>query len=86
VRRLRVAQKNDPNKASVEINDVINEVPPMHVKEKAMFSTRDLLGTAAAGVAMSTTAAAAGSFGNPDEPPQGAINAKNPAGLLRTTA
>src|SRR6195256_4185054 len=53
----------------------------MHLKEKAMFSRRDVLATAAVGVAMSTTAAAAGSFGNPDEPPQGAINAKNPASV-----
>src|SRR5260370_40174116 len=30
---------------------------------------------------MSTTAAAAASFGNPDNPPQGAINAKNPASV-----
>jgi hypothetical protein len=37
-------------------------------KEKAMFSRRDVLATAAAGVAMSTTAAAAASVGNPDEP------------------
>ena len=44
-----------------------------------MFSRRDVLATAAAGAAMSATAAAAASFGNPDEPPQGAINAKNPA-------
>src|SRR4030081_110102 len=44
-----------------------------------MFSRGDVLATAAAGMAMSTTAAAAASFGNPDEPPQGAINAKNPA-------
>ena len=44
-----------------------------------MFSRRDVLATAAAGAAMSTTAAAAASFGNPDEPPQGSINAKNPA-------
>src|ERR1700680_4142069 len=44
-----------------------------------MFSRRDVLATAAAGAAMSTTVAAAASFGNPDEPPQGAINAKNPA-------
>src|ERR1700756_5534111 len=43
-----------------------------------MFSRRDVLATAAAGAAMSTTAAAAASFGNPDDPPQGAINAKNP--------
>jgi oxalate decarboxylase len=42
-----------------------------------MFSRRDILATAAAGAAM-TTAATAGTFGNPDEPPQGAINAKNP--------
>ena len=46
-----------------------------------MFSRRDVLATAAAGVAISTTAAGAASFGNPDEPPQGAINAKNPASL-----
>src|SRR5882672_2925375 len=46
-----------------------------------MFSRRDVLATAAAGAAMSTTAAAAASFGNPDEPPQGAINAKNPASV-----
>jgi oxalate decarboxylase len=54
----------------------------MQVKEKAMFSRRDVLATAAAGMAMSTTAAAAASFGNPDEPPQGAINAKNPASAV----
>jgi oxalate decarboxylase len=42
-----------------------------------MFSRRDILATAAAGAAM-TTAATAATFGNPDEPPQGAINAKNP--------
>src|SRR6202021_2361222 len=48
-------------------------------KEQAMFSRRDVLATAAAGAAMSTTIAAAATFGNPDEPPQGAINAKNPA-------
>jgi oxalate decarboxylase len=46
-----------------------------------MFSRRDILATAAAGAAM-TTAAAAGTFGNPDEPPQGAINAKNPASAV----
>jgi oxalate decarboxylase len=42
-----------------------------------MFSRRDVLATAAAGAAM-TTAAAAATFGNPDQPSQGAINAKNP--------
>jgi len=31
------------------------------------------------GAAMTVSAANAGSFGNPDAPPQGAINAKNPA-------
>jgi oxalate decarboxylase len=55
-----------------------NHIQP---KEKAMFSRRDVLATAAAGAAMSTTAAAAASFGNPDNPPQGAINAKNPASV-----
>src|SRR3981189_952114 len=46
-----------------------------------MISRRDVLPTAAAGVAMSATAAAAASFGNPDEPPQGAVNATNPASV-----
>jgi oxalate decarboxylase len=46
--------------------------------EKAMFTRRDVLATAAAG---STAAASAASFGNPDEPAQGAINAKNPASI-----
>ena len=46
-----------------------------------MLSKRDVLATAAAGAAMISTAAAAASFGNPDEPPQGTINAKNPASL-----
>jgi oxalate decarboxylase len=49
------------------------------MKEEAMFSRRDVLAAAAAGAAMSSTAAAAPSFGNPDNPPQGAVNAKNPA-------
>jgi oxalate decarboxylase len=43
-----------------------------------MFSRRDVLATAAAGAGLSTAAASAASFGNPDEPAQGAINAKNP--------
>jgi oxalate decarboxylase len=45
-----------------------------------MFSRRDILATAAAGAAM-TTAATAATFGNPDQPPQGAINAKNPGSV-----
>jgi oxalate decarboxylase len=46
-----------------------------------MLSRRSVIATAAAGAAVSATAAAAASFGNPDEPPQGAINAKNPASI-----
>ena len=46
-----------------------------------MISRRDVIVTAATGVAMSTTAAAAASFGNPDEPAQGAVNAQNPASV-----
>jgi oxalate decarboxylase len=49
--------------------------------ETVMFSRRDVLATAAAGTALSTTAASAASFGNPDEPAQGAINAGNPASV-----
>ena len=44
-----------------------------------MISRRNMLAATAGGamVTAATTARAA-SFGNPDEPPQGAINAKNP--------
>jgi oxalate decarboxylase len=44
------------------------------------LSRRHVLGAAAvAGAWATSTAAQAQSFGNPDEPPQGAVNAKNPA-------
>src|SRR6201993_93127 len=46
-----------------------------------MFSRRDLLAASAVGAAMTVSAAKAASFGNPDEPPQGAINAKGPGNL-----
>ena len=46
-----------------------------------MFSRRDMLAASAMGAAMTVSAASAGSFGNPDEPPEGAINAKNPASV-----
>ncbi len=49
----------------------------------AKMTRRGLLGAGAGGLAAASvlsTARAAG-FGNPDEPPQGAINATNPASL-----
>src|SRR5260370_3692006 len=46
-----------------------------------MFLSRVVVDRGAGGAGMSGTAAAAASFGNPDEPPQGAINAKNPASV-----
>ena len=46
-----------------------------------MFSRRKLLAASAAGAAMTVSAARAGSFGNPDEPPQGSIDAKGPGNL-----
>ncbi|HEY7246706.1 MAG TPA: oxalate decarboxylase family bicupin [Xanthobacteraceae bacterium] len=47
-----------------------------------MLSRREILAaTATATGAMVTTANAQPTFGNPDEPPQGAINAKNPASV-----
>jgi oxalate decarboxylase len=46
-----------------------------------MISRREMFAATAAGAVMSATAARAATFGNPDEPPQGAINAKNPAGI-----
>lgn len=47
-----------------------------------MLSRRDVLSAAATGAVTSTTAASAATFGNPDEPPQGAINAKNPMSII----
>jgi oxalate decarboxylase len=46
-----------------------------------MFSRRDMLAVSAAGAVMTAGAARAASFGNPDLPPQGAINAKGPGNL-----
>ena len=46
-----------------------------------MISRRRMLAATALGAAMTATAARAGSFGNPDEPAQGAINAKNPGSI-----
>src|SRR5258706_4016919 len=47
-----------------------------------MFSRQDMLAVSAAGAVMTASAARAASFGNPDQPPQGAINAKNPASAI----
>jgi oxalate decarboxylase len=44
-----------------------------------MISRRDVLAATAAGAVMTAATARAATFGNPDEPPEGAINAKNPA-------
>src|SRR6202521_5550180 len=46
-----------------------------------MFSRRDMLAVSAAGAMVTANAARAASFGNPDQPPQGAINAKGPGNL-----
>src|SRR5712672_3379419 len=46
-----------------------------------MISRREMLAATAAGAVMTATTARAATFGNPDEPPQGAINAKNPASI-----
>jgi oxalate decarboxylase len=46
-----------------------------------MFSRRDMLAVSAAGAMATASAARAASFGNPDLPPQGAINAKGPGNL-----
>src|SRR5277367_1864027 len=46
-----------------------------------MFSRRDMLAVSAAGAVMTASAASAATFGNPDEPPQGAVNAKGPGNL-----
>jgi oxalate decarboxylase len=46
-----------------------------------MISRREVLAATAAGAVTTATTARAASFGNPDEPPQGAISAKNPASI-----
>jgi oxalate decarboxylase len=46
-----------------------------------MFSRRDMLAVSAAGAMVTANPARAASFGNPDQPPQGAINAKAPGNL-----
>jgi len=46
-----------------------------------MFSRRDMLAVSAAGAVMTASAASAASFGNPDSPPEGRINGKNPTSL-----
>src|ERR1700742_4937224 len=49
-------------------------------KERIMFSRRDVLLASASGP-VTASAAQAASFGNPDLPPQGAVNAKGPGNL-----
>src|ERR1700754_3161322 len=44
------------------------------LKDATMFSRRNLLTASAMGAVMTVSATKAGTFGNPDEPPQGAIN------------
>jgi hypothetical protein len=46
-----------------------------------MFSRRDMLAVSAAGAMVTAKAARAASYGNPDQPPQGAVNAKAPGNL-----
>ena len=46
-----------------------------------MFSRRKILTLSAAGAAMASSAARAQTFGNPDQPPEGAVNAKAPGNL-----
>jgi hypothetical protein len=47
-----------------------------------MISRRDMLtATATGAMVTAATSARAATFGDPDEPPQGAINAKNPKSL-----
>jgi len=46
------------------------------------LSRRDMIATTALGAAvLTTTPAGAATFGNPDAPPQGAVNARNPASV-----
>jgi oxalate decarboxylase len=46
-----------------------------------MLSRRNILTAAAAGMALSGATARAATFGNPDEPAEGAVNVTNPKAL-----
>src|SRR5258708_39218609 len=60
----------------------ISQVPQSILDRRGnMFSRRDVLAVSAAGAMVTANAARAASFGNPDQPPQGAINAKGPGNL-----
>ena len=50
-------------------------------KGAMLVSRRAVAAVAAGGIVAASAAARAGSFGNPDDPPQGAINARNPASI-----
>jgi oxalate decarboxylase len=50
-------------------------------RSKNMLSRRNILATAAAGAAISVATARAASFGNPDQPSEGAVNVTNPKAL-----
>src|SRR5580692_5630143 len=50
-------------------------------RRKAMLSRRNILTAAAAGMALSGATARAATFGNPDEPAEGAVNVTNPKAL-----
>jgi oxalate decarboxylase len=47
-----------------------------------MLSRRNILTTAATSMAFSATTARAATFGNPDEPAEGAVNVTNPKALV----
>src|SRR5579864_3748654 len=52
-----------------------------HRERPPMFSRRELLAASAMGAAITATETHAQTFGNPDLPPQGAVNAKAPGNL-----
>src|SRR6202051_3592721 len=64
-----------------DLREPTSHVPKSSYGREIMFSRRDMLAVSAAGAVMTAGAARAASFGNPDLPPQGAINAKGPGNL-----
>src|ERR1700690_769118 len=65
-----------------DLREPNSQVPRLFFyRREIMFSRRDMLAVSAAGAVMTASAARAASFGNPDQPPQGAINAKGPGNL-----
>jgi oxalate decarboxylase len=81
--KIGCAYAEDATHQASDMSHASRQWCPATPQENSMNLSRRnwLVATTAGGVAAAAATARAASFGNPDEPPQGAINAKNPASL-----